>query len=307
MNRIMTRSPFTSRSVRSLLAFAGIAIGGVMLTGVGGCVAQEDYDGLHRQIDSLENRNGVLMRERDAAAKALAEANAALAANESALAALRRINGELTGRLNDMGVSLADLSGQLDGLRMQALDSSTDALLQELAAQFPDLITYDAAKGMLRFNSDLTFNSGDDTVKAEGRQALNALASILNNPVASGYDVIVLGHTDAQPIGRSASRHPTNIHLSVNRAISVRRVLVDQSVKAGKMQVAGWGEFRPAVTNNPGGNTPQNRRVEIYLTRPKAGEATGALVPATETNVEAPRTASPAGGAAPGRPTDILK
>jgi flagellar motor protein MotB len=29
----------------------------------------------------------------------------------------------------------------------------------------------------------------------------------------------------------------------------------------------GWGEFRPAVANNANGNTPANRRVEIYLAK----------------------------------------
>ncbi|XVJ59196.1 MAG: OmpA family protein [Tepidisphaera sp.] len=305
MNR-PTTAFLGSRSLRSLLACAGIAVGGLMLTGVGGCVAQEDYDRLHQQIDSLENRNGVLMRERDAAVKALADANAALAANEEALNALRRINGELTGRLQGMGANLNDLMAQLDGLKLSALDPDTNALLRELANQYPDLITFDEAKGMLRFNSDLTFNSGDDTVKPEGRQALTALANILNNPVASSYDVIVLGHTDSQPIGRSASRHPTNIHLSVHRAIAVRRVLTEQSVAGDKMQVAGWGEFRPAVPNTPSGNTPQNRRVEIYLTRHKGSEASGSAS-AAPANVEAPRTATPSGGGSPNRPSDVLK
>lgn len=306
MNRLTT-GILGSRSLRSLLACAGVAVGGLMLTGVGGCVAQEDYDRLHQQIDSLENRNGVLMRERDAAAKALADANAALAANEEALNALRRINGELTGRLQGMGANLNDLMSQLDGLKLSALDPDTNALLRELANQYPDLITFDEAKGMLRFNSDLTFNSGDDTVKPEGRQALTALANILNNPVASAYDVIVLGHTDSQPIGRSASRHPTNIHLSVHRAIAVRRVLTEQSVGGEKMQVAGWGEFRPAVANSPSGNTPQNRRVEIYLTRHKASDSMGAGNAAPAVNIEASRTATPSGGGSPNRPSEVLK
>jgi chemotaxis protein MotB len=296
---------FTNR-IGSVMLGGGLVLA-LAAGGLGGCVAQEDYDGLHRQIDSLENRNGVLMRERDAALRQLADANAALARNEAALEALRRINQELTGKLQGMGADLAGLMGQLDTLKLQALDPSTDALLRELAAAYPDLITYDAAKGMLRFNSDLTFNSGDDTVKPEGREALRALAEILKNPVASGYDVIVLGHTDAQPIGRSANRFPTNIHLSVGRAISVRRVLVDQGVIPGKMQVAGWGEHRPAVPNTPSGNTPANRRVEIYLTRPKASEGT---IPGPGTDVEAvptSRTAEPARGGSPARPGDILK
>jgi hypothetical protein len=40
------------------------------------------------------------------------------------------------------------------------------------------------------------------------------------------------------------------------------------------MMAAGWGEYRPAVTNTPSGNTPQNRRVEIFLVK-SAGSLPG--------------------------------
>lgn len=293
------------RTTRMLTAIVGMALGSLML---GGCVAQEEYDKLYRQIDSLENRAGVLLKERD---QARAERDAArndLMSKEAQLKALMDLNEKLQKEVLGLGGNLQDLMAQLDGLKLNALDPDTDALLRELAERYPDLITYDAAKGMLRFNSDLTFASGDDAVQPQGRQALQALASILTNPVASGYDVIVLGHTDAQQPGVSAKRFPTNIHLSVARAISVRRVLVDQAVTPSKMQVAGWGEFRPAVPNTSSGNTPQNRRVEIYLTRPKAVD--GVVPPAPPAiDVEAPRnnTAAPAGGGTPRRPVDINK
>lgn len=292
------------RTTRMLTAIVGMAFGSLML---GGCVAQEEYDRLYRQIDSLENRAGVLLKERDQARAERDAAMADLANKDAALRALTEINEKLQKEILGLGGNLQDLMAQLDGLKLNALDPDTDALLRELAERYPDLITYDAAKGMLRFNSDLTFASGDDAVQPQGRQALQALASILTNSAASAYDVIVLGHTDAQQPGASRNRFPTNIHLSVARAISVRRVLVDQSVTPSKMQVAGWGEFRPAVQNTPSGNTPQNRRVEIYLTRPKAVD--GVVPPAPAAEIEAPRnnTAAPAGGGTPRRPIDINK
>ena len=42
---------------------------------------------------------------------------------------------------------------------------------------------------------------------------------------------------------------------------------LSKGVPADKMFVAGWGEFRPAVSNGPKGEAAGNRRVEIYLTR----------------------------------------
>lgn len=289
---------------KSLIVVAGLAISATLL---GGCVAQEEYDSLRRQIDSLENSNQLLTKERDQARKDLEAARGQLTLSEAALAELKRINADLVGRLGSLGANLSDLQSRLSDINLRALDPQTDALLRDLAAKYPDLIQYDAAKGMLRFASDLTFDSGSDAVKSEARQSLAALADILKNPAAESYDVIIVGHTDAQRIsGGTAQRHPTNVHLSAHRAISVRRALVDSGVVPGKMQVAGWGEFRPAVPNNmPTGNTPANRRVEIYLTRAKLDG--GAAAPAPTTEAPVMNDATPAKSKTPAKPAEILK
>jgi hypothetical protein len=65
------------------------------------------------------------------------------------------------------------------------------------------------------------------------------------------------------------------MHLACHRAISVRRQLVSLGVPPDKMMSAGWGEHRPSVPNTGAGNTPQNRRVEIYI-RPLGTIAGGA-------------------------------
>jgi len=72
-------------------------------------------------------------------------------------------------------------------------------------------------------------------------------------------------------------------------------------VPPDKMMVAGWGEFRPAVPNSgPKGNTPQNRRVEIYLTRSTATSLGGEAEPAG--GAAKPDTTTP-----PARQPDIIK
>ncbi|TVS06616.1 MAG: OmpA family protein, partial [Phycisphaerales bacterium] len=128
--------------------------------------------------------------------------------------------------------------------------------------------SYDADRGMLRFASDLTFGSGSDALSDEAKRSIRQLAEVLKGAGAQ-YDVDIVGHTDNVPIGNPATRerHPTNMHLSVHRAISVRNELRSAGVTAEKMRASGWGEHRPIVANNPSGGTVQNRRVEIYLTR----------------------------------------
>jgi chemotaxis protein MotB len=242
---------------------------------LGGCASQDAHDKLgdsHRSVTeqltqarqenkSLTNENAMLQNQR--------------VANEAAIAELNRVNGELKSRLAALGGNLNDLQTRLSGLALNPLDPETDQALQALAAQYPDLIRYDSARGMLRFASDLTFNSGSDVVQESARTSLNALAKILSSGPAAQYEVMIMGHTDAQPISSgTAQRHPTNMHLSAHRAISVRGVLGSMGVPSDKMYVSGWGEFRPAVPNTGAkGNTPANRRVEIYLTRSTAGTA----------------------------------
>ena len=285
-------------------ALVGLATA-TTLASLGGCVDQVAYDDLYRQVGSLTNRNEVLTKERDQAKRDAEALRAQAVRDANQLAELNKINAGLVASLQAAGISLADLEKRLGNINLQALDPTTDSLLSELASKYPGLITYDPMRGMLRFNNDFTFDSGDDSVKSEGRSALSALAEILKNPAAAPYEVIIMGHTDAQKISaNTAKRHPTNVHLSAHRSIAVRRVLIEQGVEAGKMEVAGWGEFRPVVTNNASGNTAQNRRVEIFLTRQKSDS--GAMAPTSESPA-ADTTAAPTRGKTPVRPGDIVK
>jgi len=306
-----TDRPFSrmfARRPAAMIAVLGIAA--TLAMGLGGCVNQGEYDKLYVTNRSLTDRNKQLQAERDAAVEEANRIKGQIAALEKALADLRNQNAMLQNQLNDALKRLADLGGKINDLGVVALDPDTDRELRELAAQYPDLLTYDPEKGMIRFASDLTFDSGDDTVKPEAKRALNALSQILRNEAASKYEVVVVGHTDSQRISaRTAARHPTNVHLSAHRSISVRRELVEMGVEPGRMQVAGWGEFRPAVPNSGNGNTPQNRRVEIYLTRGSAGgvSSDGRPVGASTAPVVEPAAATPDRTRPPERPMDITK
>src|SRR5690606_30965308 len=81
-------------------------------------------------------------------------------------------NERLRTQLNQAMESMRDLEGRLGGLELGRLDPTTDRALANLARQYPDLIVYDAERGMLRFSSDLTFGSGSDQVNPAGAEAL---------------------------------------------------------------------------------------------------------------------------------------
>ncbi len=263
-----------------------------MLPLVGGCVAQGDWDKLYETNRTYKEQFEKMKAERDEALAALDALRGQTTRSETLISQLQSENATLRQQLAGYGANLDELNKRLTGLQLSALDPETDKALQELARMYPDLITYDSKTGMLRFASDMTFDSGSDTVKSEAKQSIARLAEILNSSAAAPYEVIVTGHTDSQRISsNTARRFPSNMHLSCGRAISVRGELVSHGVLAGKVQAAGWGEFRPAVPNSGSGNTPANRRVEIFLSRPKAGadfnSAEGMSAPATKPSTPA--------------------
>ncbi len=276
---------------------AALAVAASMLTG---CVGQGQYDNLYATNRSLTARNAELTRERDEARTALELLKKSLGSGEGAVAALQRENAELRRLYDQAMASMKDMEQRMSGLSFGDLDPATDQALQELAAKYPDLIKYDSDKGMLRFASDLTFDSGSAVVKPEAKRALAALAEVLKSASALQYEVVIEGHTDTQRISANTAKlHPTNRHLSAHRSIAVINELGAIGVPFGRMMAAGWGEYRPLVPNNSNGNTPQNRRVEIFLAR---SHATGTPAAASESSSIAPDRSAP-----PARPIDLTK
>lgn len=270
-----------------------------------GCVGQGEYDNLYATNRSLTSQNAELTRERDEARAALEALKRSLGSGEGALAALQRENTELRRLLDQAMADLKNLDGRMAGLTFGQLDPQTDAALEAFARQYPDLVKYDSARGMLRFASDLTFDSGSVVVKSEAKRALEALATVLQSASAMQYEVVIEGHTDSQRISAATARnHPTNRHLSAHRAIAVIDVLGGMGISYGRMMAAGWGEFRPMVPNSSNGNTPANRRVEIFLAKAKStGEASsnaGGFDSSTTTS-------SPDRREPPRRPIDLTK
>lgn len=270
--------------------------------GLGGCASQQGLDQAHDANRTLTERNAELQRQ----VQELQAENQLLqrgrSSSDAAVTDLQNTNARLQAELDAAMRAMRDLEARLNSVALAPLDPETDRALAELASRYPDLIQYDPARGMLRFASDLTFASGSDQVQQGAMQSLQALAQILNTTAAAPYEVVIVGHTDSQRISaNTAQRHPTNMHLSAHRAISVRRALMGMGVPAGKMMAAGWGEERPAVPNTASGNTPQNRRVEIFLTRSTAGQA------GTTATQAAPADVAPDRQTPPDRQPDMSK
>ena len=267
------------KNVRGRLAI--LALVTASGSGLGGCVSQGNYDKAETSARALEARNQELLQENESLETMLRGKDQRIAQLESEKNALQGRVGALGTQLGAIEGSMSDLDARLGSVNLGGLDPTTDRALRELAGRYPDLLTYDGNRGMIRLGADLSFDSGSDVVKPQAQQALANLAQILTSSDSGNYDVRVVGHTDSQQPSRSANRHPTNRHLSVHRAISVTRVLEQNGVRGARVEVAGWGEFRPAVPNNASGGTPANRRVEIYMVPSSAPMGDAPVAPAT--------------------------
>jgi len=148
-----------------------------------------------------------------------------------------------------------------------SLPVELSTMLEDFAKE-NEMVTYDAARGIVKFKSDLLFEKGSDKVAPTAEEVVKSLCSILNSGRAKEFDIIIAGHTDDIPIGKPATRakHPTNWHLSAHRAISVLKLMAGNKIDSKRMSVRGFSQYRPIEPNKPNkrGN-PKNRRVEIYI------------------------------------------
>jgi len=255
------------------------------------CVPQQKYDDL---LTAYRGQEQTLLATQSDLQTARTNEERLRAQMAAAAADLEALAGMRNGAKGDIDKLLADyerLLKQVGEMGVGPLPAELNRALADLAAQYPDVLTFDARTGMLRFSSDFTFDSGSVAIKPAAKTLVDKLAGILNQPVAQQFEVKVVGHTDNVPIRRVAAQHPTNMYLSAHRAISVRDALVSDGVAANRMQVAGYGEYRPVVANGANG-AAANRRVEIFLS-PLTIPILSSGAPSEDGSTAAPMKAAP--------------
>ncbi len=224
-----------------------------------------------RKYEALQNVNRSLVQQLSDAERGRAEIEQTLVRRNQELDQARqeidRLQAEyddLNGQWDAMAQRNDTLARHLTALEIGQLPEDMEAALAAIAAANPQHVSFDPESGMLRFSSDLTFASGSDQLRPASDGPIGSIAEIIAAPSAVPLDVLVIGHTDNIPVTHSRQAHPTNLHLSVHRAIAVRDALVKAGLAPEQIRVAGDGEFHP-ITSNAEGGTAENRRVEIYL------------------------------------------
>lgn len=105
---------------------------------------------------------------------------------------------------------------------------------------------------------EVTFATGSDQVDPGFYPALREVARSLNAHPQS--TVRVVGHTDN--VGSQAY----NRQLSVDRALSVSRILIRYGVSSSRITYSGRGMSEPITSNATAAGRATNRRVEVVIT-----------------------------------------
>lgn len=253
-----------------MLSLVGAA---ALLVAVSGCVSQEKYNALKLDRDGLAEQLG----------KAQNEASTARAEAESYKQQLQSLIGGgqgLQGLVTNLQQQNANLQAQLDDLNRRYADAMSKigtgsalppALTNELSAfanANPDLVDFDAARGIVKFKSDVTFAVGEATLQPKAKDVINRFATILNSPAANSYELLIAGHTDNTRVSNPRTiqaGHKDNWYLSAHRAISVGQELMGQGTNSQRIGVVGYADQRPIAANTSEAGRAQNRRVEVLI------------------------------------------
>ncbi len=234
------------------------AIGLAVLATAGCGVQQDSHDRLLVTNRTLQEQLRSTQRELDTAQANLTTAKAEIGTLQSEM-------GKLEGAIGTQAAQSDKLLRQVRQFGPLPID--LELALDQVANTHPDLLTFDSRLGMLRFSSDFSFDSGSAELRPDAVTTIGTIAAIIDSTEAQSFEIHLIGYTDNVPIGKPDTRrqHPTNLHLSVHRAIAVQKALTSAGVDGDRIMVAGFGEHRPLVPNPAKGGAAENRRVELLF------------------------------------------
>lgn len=221
-----------------------LAVTGLMISATG-CMGDKD-----QQIRSLQNDVQVKVANINDLERQLYDA--------------RRDNASLKTKLAEKEADLLRASDALGNVQAE-LD-----LLRAPARQGPvDLASgwqRTAAGDRIPLSSDVLFSPGSATLSGEGKAALDRVVGNLLTTYG-GLPVRVYGHTDSDPIRKSAKLWADNLDLSANRAMAVTRYFVSKGIQADNIETIAMGAAQPVAANSSADGKAKNRRVEIVVIR----------------------------------------
>lgn len=187
---------------------------------------------------------------------------------------------QLEQTLDSKRASLDELKYELDkrNARLAEMEKILDyqkKIVQDLKGKVSDAllgfenngltVTMKNGKVYVSLDEKLLFKTASWDIDANGKNALKKLAGVLEkNP---GIQVTIEGHTDNVPYRPGSGQLRDNWDLSVKRATTVVRVLVEGSkISPKRLTASGRSEFLPVEPADTPEARQKNRRTEIILT-----------------------------------------
>jgi chemotaxis protein MotB len=188
--------------------------------------------------------------------------------------------------------ALADSAGALIRLERQVQDAMQALIDAKLVTVRRENMWLE-----IEINTDILFPSGSGAFSPAAEPVLDKLAEVLQpfpNPIR------VEGHTDDRPIHTGA--FPSNWELSAARAASVVHQFTKQGIDPLRLEIVGFGEFRPRQANDTSEGRNANRRVAVLvLEAAPPGDAVTANAAALSPEVTPPGVATADAGSATDR------
>jgi len=239
--------------------------------------ALDDYAVISRRYNDLQNAQEELIRGNvKETQKLLAELQAAQANLKNKEDILRQLEENLDTKkatLDELGYELEKRNARL--IELEKILDTQKRIAQELKNRVSEAllgfenngltVTQKNGKVYISLDEQLLFRSGSWEIDANGRNALRKLAVVLErNP---GIQITIEGHTDNVPYNPGGGQLRDNWDLSVKRATTVVRVLLEGSkIDPARLTAAGHSEFMPVDGRNSPDARQKNRRTEVVLT-----------------------------------------
>jgi len=239
--------------------------------------AVEDYNNILSKYNELQNAQEDLIRgnvketqkllsELQAAQENLQQKEDLLRQLEQNLDTKKASLDELTFELEKRNERLAELEKILDGQKQIVQDLKSKVSEALLGFENNGLtVTMKNGKVYVSLDEKLLFKSASWDIDVNGKNALKKLAGVLErNP---GIQITIEGHTDNVPYNPGSGQLKDNWDLSVKRATTVVRVLLEGSrIDAKRLTASGRSEYIPVDNSNTSDARQKNRRTEIVLT-----------------------------------------
>jgi len=152
-----------------------------------------------------------------------------------------------------------------DSLHFANLKSELERELNESQVEIAQLKNQ---MTIIKLTDEVLFSSGSAEIKPAGQKVLSLIGESLNS--YPDRAISIEGHTDNVPIG-SNPRYASNWELSTMRALAALNYFQQNSlVDPKRLNLVGYGEYRPAYSNSTEEGRKQNRRIEIKILPPRS-------------------------------------